>query len=108
MGKNNDKSLVNWTVISCIIAIVGPHVAFFFLSNGDFLNPVFWITDILLLAFFIYGVKAAYKNVDTAKDNATRWFIVIIAALMFLWVGGWAAGGNEKVLSGSPQMEVAK
>src|SRR6478735_6773016 len=104
MGKS-DKSLVTKTVIGCILVMIGAQWAFIACSSANYLHPVYIIVDLVLTIFFGYGVNAAYKNVDTAKDNATRLFIILITVAVVLWAGGWAAGGNEKVAPGSPQME---
>src|SRR6478735_3335868 len=99
MGKS-DKSLVTKTVLFCIASIILVHILCFVFSYGNFGNPVYWIVDIVLILFLAYGIKAAYKNVDTAKDNATRWFVVILTVIILIWSGGWSAGGNEKVAPG--------
>jgi hypothetical protein len=104
MGKS-DKSLVTKTVLFCSLAIIAVHLISIFFTKGHFTNGVYILVDAVLTLFLIYGINAAYKNVDTAKDNATRWFIVIITILILLWTGGWGAAGNEQVGQVTPQVQ---
>lgn len=107
MGKS-DKSLVTKTVIGCLLVMIAVQWAFMACSNANYLHPVYLIVDAILTGLFYFAAKAAYKNVDTAKDNATRLALILITVAIIALAGFWSVGFNERVAPGSPQMEGVK
>jgi uncharacterized membrane protein len=105
-NTKSDKSLVTKVVVFCILAIVGWQLAFAYFSAANYLNGWYIAIMAILLGVFECAIRQAYKQADSGtKDNSSRGWVIAIAIVILLFVASWAAGANERVAPGSPQME---
>lgn len=105
-NSKSDKPLVTKVVVFCTLAIIGWQWAFAHFSAANYLNG--WYIGILIVlgGIFGYAINQAYKMADSGtKDNSSRGWVIGIAVIILLFVASWAAGANERVAPGSPQME---
>lgn len=107
-NSKSDKPLVIKTVAACVVAILIFTFAWakYFFHNLD--NWVFTLVEGGLIALFVVEAIGAYKHADDPNKEWKRWVVVLVAVILCAWAGGWAAGNNEKVAPGSPQMEDAR
>lgn len=105
-NSKSDKSLVTKVVIFCTLVIIAWQWAFAHFSAANYLNGWYIAILIVLGGVFGYAVNQAYKMADSGtKDNSSRGWVIAIAVIILLFIGIWAAGANERVAPGSPQME---
>lgn len=97
MANNSDKSFSLKVIAACIIAIAIFHFAWLHQFGHNLSNVVF---DFFYAVFWVAVIKSAmnaYKYAEDAdKDNSSKWVLVIVTIIMLIWLGGWAAGTNEK------------
>lgn len=97
-NSKSDKPLVRNMIITCVLAILIFHFAWFRHLGINLGNWVFTIVDGGLIAAFIVESIGAYRYADDPNKEWKRWVVVITAAALCIWAGGWAAGVNERVL----------
>jgi hypothetical protein len=105
MSSKSDKPLVRNLIIGCIIAVLIFHFAWakqLFYNLG---NPLFSVVDGLLIGLFIAEAIGSFRQADDPNKEWKRKLLAAITVALCIWAGGWAAGNNEKVSPGSPQME---
>jgi protein-S-isoprenylcysteine O-methyltransferase Ste14 len=108
-NSKSDKPLVTKVVIFCILAIIGWQWAFAHYSAANYTNG--WYIGIMAVLSIVFGysISQAYKQADSGtKDNSSRGWVIVIAIMILLFIASWAAGANERVAPGSPQMEDAR
>lgn len=98
MAKNDvyDKPLVLKLIIGCSIAILIFTFAWFSKFKHNLDNWVFTVGFGLLLGGFILEAIKAYQFADDEARDGKRKVLIAIAVLLLCWLGGWAAGSNEK------------
>lgn len=106
MSNKSDKSLVSKVVVFCILVIVGWQWAFAHFSAANYSNGWYVSIMIVLSGVFGYSIRKAYKQADSGiKDNSSRGWVIGITVAIILFIAIWAAAANERVASGSPQLE---
>lgn len=111
MSKSkSDKPLAIKTIIISLIAIAAAYVLLATFSHqvgGNFHNTVYVVGVIVFGILFFLQSFVAIKQADDGgvKDNSSRLYVILLAAIIIIWAGAWVAGSNEKVAPGSPQME---
>jgi 4-hydroxybenzoate polyprenyltransferase len=96
-NSKSDKSLVRNMVLACLGAILIFHFAWLKQLITNYHNLLFAIGDIALLVLFAWQSKISYEQADNPNKEWRRWVVVLIAAALCLWAGGWAAYLNEKI-----------
>jgi len=105
-NSKSDKTLVTKVLIFCILVMIGWQWAFVHFSAANYASRVYLGIIGVSFAAFIYAVYNAYKQADSGtKDNSSRGWVIGITVVILLFIGIWAAGANETVKPGSPQME---
>jgi hypothetical protein len=92
----SDKRIVRNLIIGCVSAILIFHFAWLSRFIHNFSNPVFILGYGLLLGAFIVEAIGAYRYADNDRKDGKRKILLLIAVLILGWLGGWAAGNNEK------------
>jgi hypothetical protein len=92
----SDKSIVRNLIIGCIAAILIFHVAWLSKFIHNLSNPVFALVYGAVVAFFIIEAIGAYRYADDDAKDWKRKLLLLITVLILGWLGGWAAGNNEK------------
>jgi hypothetical protein len=92
----SDKSIVRNLILGCIAAILIFHFAWFSKFTHNLTIPVFAIIYGGLIAVFIVEAIGAYRYSDDDKKDWKRKFLLAITVAILAWLGGWAAGNNEK------------
>jgi 4-hydroxybenzoate polyprenyltransferase len=54
-------------------------------------DPFFLVVYIILLLAYSYGSYLIYKKRDESEPNGKRWAVLIIAAILCSWIGGWCS-----------------
>lgn len=97
-NSKSDKSFVIKMLIGCVAAILIFHFAWFRQLGINLGNWFFTIIDGGLIAAFIVEGIGAYRYADEPNKEWKRYVVVVLAVILCIWAGGWAAGVNEKVL----------
>lgn len=92
----SDKKIVLGLIGGCAIAIMIFIFAWFSKFTHNLSNPVFTVVFGLLLGACIVEAIGAYRYADDELKDWKRKVLLLITALLLLWLGGWAAGSNEK------------
>lgn len=92
----SDKSIVRNMIIGCVVAILIFHFAWLSHFIRNLSNPLFDIVYGGLTALFIVEAIGAYRYADDEKKDWKRKFLIAITVVILVWLGGWAAGNNEK------------
>lgn len=92
----SDKSIVRNMIIGCIAAILIFLFAWFSKFTHNLSNWVFSIGFGILLGGFIVEAIGTYKYADDDSKDWKRKLLLAITVVILCWLGGWAAGNNEK------------
>lgn len=92
----SDKKIVRNLILGCITAILIFHLVWLSKFKHNLSNPVFAVIYGVVMAVFIVEAIGAYRYADDDSKDWKRKFLLVITVAILGWLGGWAAGNNEK------------
>ena len=91
-----DKGIVRNMVIGCVVAILIFNFAWLSKFTHNLSNWFFTLVYGLLLGAFVIEAIGAIRYADDDKKRWKRFVALALAVALCAWLGGWAAGSNEK------------